>query len=321
MTSPYEFVPCVQFPTLEVVKTRTGQFFIKATSAVMLITGQSEANAKVVMNRFIKNHYPDNSGFPSIEVVSQSDHIGQYKTASGRNSYAFSLVGLEYLCTHLPGAAAFANRAQFLALIEDFKRSLPHKRPHASSGEGAPNPKRAATEQGDGGEAGLNSVAVVKKISGEVAKLPAAFTAAVAPFQKAVLSGQKKASWENMKIRDGVSKVEQKATKIEKGVNGEMAAMRTKLLKYERSVAILNETVREKEMMIEHLNADQRQADKEYREDILRFRELIKTDIHELKAQVTQNRTDFAQFQNEVKSGMAEIQATLKSLFDLLLPA
>ena len=310
MTSSYSIIPCVQFPTLEVIQTLSGTYFIKAASAIMLITGQSESNAKCIMTKFIKNHYPDNPVFPSIEVVSPSDHIGQYKTGSGRNSYAFSLVGLEYLCTHLPGAAAFANRAQFLALIEDFKRSLPHKRPHASSGEGAPNPKRAATEQGDSGEAGLNSVAVVKKISGEVAKLPAAFTAAVAPFQKAVLSGQKKASWENMKIRDGVSKVEQKATKIEKGVNGEMAAMRTKLLKYERSVAILNETVREKETMIEHLNADQRQADKEYREDILRFRELIKTDIHELKAQVTQNRTD-----------LAEIKATLKSLVDLLLPA
>ena len=314
-------IPCAQFPTLEIIKTSSGTYFIKATSAIMLITGQTENNAKSIMTKFIKNQYPDNPGFPSIEVVSPSDHIGQYKTACGRNSYAFSLVGLEYLCTHLPGAAAFANRAQFLALIEDFKRSLPHKRPHASSGEGAPNPKRAATEQGDDGEAGLNSVAVVKKISGEVAKLPAAFTAAVAPFQQAVLSGQKKASWENMKIRDGVSKVEQKATKIEKGVNGEMAAMRTKLLKYERSVAILNETVREKETKIEHLYEEQRQADKDYREDVRRFRELIKTDIHELKAQVTQNRTDLAQFQNEVKSGMAEIQTTLKSLVDLLLPA
>ena len=320
MATTYVPVPCIQFPALEVIRTDNGKHFVKSTSAIMFITGKSESYAKTVLNRFLREHY---ANFYPSDVLDAQDHhhLCFFKTASGQKSYAFSLVGLEYLCTHLPGAAAFANRAQFLELIEDFKRSLPHKRPHASSGEGAPNPKRAATEKGNDGEAGPHSVAVVKQISGEVAKLPAAFTAAVAPFQKAVLSGQKKASWENMKIRDGVSKVEQKATKIEKGVNGEMAAMRTKLLKYERSVAILNETVREKETMIEHLNADQRQADKEYREDILRFRELIKTDIHELKAQVTQNRTDFAQFQNEVKSGMAEIQATLKSLFDLLLPA
>ena len=311
MSGGYNSVQCLGFPTLNVMQNHEGRYFVGSTSAIMLITGQKEVHASSTMTKFMAKHYPEPRSFRCIgDNMDGSEHIVQYKTAAGRSSYAFSVSGLEYLCTNLSGFAAFANRSQFLKLIEDFKRSLPYKRPHASSGDGTPDPKRAAndlvnplTTEGDDS---MLPVAVVKQaliahsamISDEVVK-------AVEPFHQAVVSSQQQMYQGNQELRDEVCKIEMKAetlventSTIARGIMTETVANRDKISRMEYQLARLNQVIREKDAQIERLNL---QLD----DDLRTVSDNVVTLKHEIDG---------------FKARFDSLEAGLKTIVDLLLP-
>ena len=338
MTSSYTTTPCVQFPSLNVMKTQEGMFFVEYTSAIMLITGVTEDSARSKMTAYLKNNYPQQA-FPDIsEVADNSVHVCWFKTAAGRKSYAFSVTGLEHLCNHISGSSAFANRTKFLALIEDFKRSLPHKRPHASSGDDAPNPKRAANDKVDSltfeGDASMLPVAVVKQaliahtamISDEVVK-------AVEPFHQAVVCSQKQMYQGNQELRDEVCKIEMKAetlventTTIAHGFMTETMENRGKMSRQEYAIAKLNHQNRQ---LTEGRNDDNRRNGEIIQKLSTTLEDTVKTGFDEtqqmhaasfieLQVEIRKTQQKHEAEIAELKASLADMQATLKSLVDML---
>ena len=317
MEAPYAFIPCIQFPSLQVVKTIDGKYFVGAKSAVQLMTGHSSDSVGVKLTNFIKEHYSHVHTFPSIAESDDSTHLCWYKSASGQKAYAFSVAGLEYLCARITGAAASENRFKFMELIQEFKRSLPHKRPHASSGDDTPDPKRAANDLVNPlttkGDDGMLPVAMVKQaliahsamISDEVVK-------AVEPFHQAVVSSQQQMYQGNQELRDEVCKIEMKAetlventSTIARGIMTETVANRDKISRMEYQLARLNQVIREKDAQIERLNL---QLDDDLRtvsDNVV----TLNREMKEIKAEI-----------NGFKTRFDSIDAGLKTLVDLLLP-
>ena len=158
MAYAYDLVHYPQFPSLKVIKTHTGNIFVGAKSAVQVLSGQSEDSASVKLSMYIRLHYPSHVFVDVNDPAAATNHVCWYKVQSGQSAYAFSVAGLENLCKNLPGFVSFKKKSEFMELIEEFKNSLSHKRPRCPSGEGLPNPKRAAIDpvdpfaaEGDGG--------------------------------------------------------------------------------------------------------------------------------------------------------------------------
>ena len=317
MANAYDLVHCPQFPSLKVIKTCDGNIFVGAKSAVQVLSGQSEDSASVKLSMYIKLHYPGHVFVDVTEPAASTEHVCWYKVQSGQNSYAFSVAGLEHLCKNLPGFVAFQKKTVFLELIEEFKRSLPHKRPHGSSGDHTRDPKRAANDLVNplttGGDDSMLPVAVVKQaliahsamISDEVAK-------AVEPFHQAVVSSQQQMYQGNQELRDEVCKIEMKAetlventSTIARGIMTETVANRDKISRMEYQLARLNQVIREKDAQIERLNLQLDDVLRTVSDNVV----TLNREMKEIKAEI-----------NGFKTRFDSIDAGLKTLVDLLLP-
>ena len=284
----------------------------------MVVADQKENVAYITLSRFMKKHYPTSGAFPFVDqVIDDLEPICCFKTAAGRTSNAFSVAGLEHLCNNLPGIHASKNRAEFLGLIEDFKRSLPYKRPHDSSGDGTPDPKRAANDLVNPltteGNDDMLPVAVVKQaliahsamISDEVVK-------AVEPFHQAVVCSQQQMYQGNQELREEVCKIEMKAetlventSTIARGIMTETMANRDKISRMEYQLARLNQIIREKDAQIERLNLLLDDDLRTVSENVV----TLNREMKEIKAEI-----------NGFKTRFDSIDAGLKTLVDLLLP-
>ena len=324
MANAYDLVHCPQFPLLKVIKTHNGNIFVGAKSAVQVLSGQSEDSAGVKLSMYIKLHYPTHVFVDVTDPKANNEHVCWYKVQSGQNSYAFSVAGLEHLCKNLPGFVAFQKRTAFLELIEDFKNSLSHKRPHSSSGEGLPNPKRAANDLVDqpttGGDASMLPVAVVKQaliahtamISDEVVK-------AVEPFHQAMVSSQLRMNQGNQELREEVGKIEMKAetlmektSTIERGYLTETIANREKISRQEYMLARLNQSNREKEAIIQEKDAQIERLNLQLDDDL----RTVSDNVVTLKKELGETNAKI----DRLQSSFDTINASLKTLIDLLLP-
>ena len=279
------------------------------------------------MSNFIKEHY-SGCTFNDIENnITDADHICWYKTPNGHKSYAFTVAGLHYLCNNLSGIAAFENRAQFLALIEDFKRALPHKRPHASPDDNTPNPKRAANDKLDShtfeGDASMLPVAVVKQaliahtamISDEVVK-------AVEPFHQAVVCSQKQMYQGNQELRDEVCKIEMKAetlventTTIAHGFMTETMENRGKMSRQEYAIAKLNHQNRQ---LTEGRNDDNRRNGEIIQKLSTTLEDTVKTGFDETQqmhaASFIELQVEIRKTQQKHEAEIAELKASLAEI-------
>ena len=309
------------------MKTHEGSFFVSAKSAVQLITGISNDGVGAKISIFIKTHYPSRDFLDITDPAANEEHVCWFKTPSGQKSYAFSVIGLEYLCSHFPGVNAFQNRAQFLALIEDFKRSLPHKRPHGSSGDDTPNPKRAKNDQMDQltteGDASMLPVAVVKQaliahtamISGEVVK-------AVEPFHQAVVCSQQQMYQGNQELREEVCKIEMKAetlventTTIAHGLMTETMENRGKLSRQEYSIAVLNHNFRQ---LTKERNEDNRRNGEIIHKLSTTLEDIVKTGFDETQqmhaASFIELQVEIRKTQQKHEAEIAELKASLAEI-------
>ena len=125
MFGGYNILESPAFPMLSIMKNYEGKVFVKAKEIIMFYTGQQEAAAGSTLSRYLQKNYPEPRKFPQIvDSIKDSDHIILFKTPSGQTSYAFTVSGLEFLSESLSGLVACQNRDRILTLIDYLKTLL-----------------------------------------------------------------------------------------------------------------------------------------------------------------------------------------------------
>ena len=128
MFGGYNFLECPAYPMLSIMQNYEGKICVKAKDTIMFYTGQQDAAAGTTLSRYLQKHYPEPRKFPQIvDSITDSDHIILYKTPSGQTSYAFSISGLEFLSGSLSGTIACQNHDRILKLIDHLKTLMPIK--------------------------------------------------------------------------------------------------------------------------------------------------------------------------------------------------
>ena len=113
------------FSNLYAIKTNTGKYFFWDKDSYRILSGLDNESVKSTLHRYYKRHY-DGKDFPSVlEAPSDSEHICTFvDPISGKLLKAFSIAGLEFLCNHITGRNAEANKPRFLNFIKAFRSSI-----------------------------------------------------------------------------------------------------------------------------------------------------------------------------------------------------